>query len=379
MPSFEKLAASSGSAFGTASSGSVFGATPLGSVFGGGFKPADTAAKPLSIFQKPQEPAQTGEAAEDDTAANENPEEYEPQVDFKPVVKLTAVETKTGEEDEIAVFKSRCKLYRFDSKTKEWKEKGLGDMKILKRKDQNNMYRILMRREQVLKLCANHRLTSDLVFEIQDEKQVRWHAEDYSEGSGSHELLAARFKTENEAKLFKKECENAVAILKSEPATSKPQTKTTTDQKPAAQNSCANLKSSLADMFKTDGWKCDACYAPNKADVVNCACCSSLKPGATEEEAKPADKALVSNLGTFSIGSKDTKAAPIIFGSGAPATKATDGKTPTFDFGSKPASQTTASLFGASSNTTSIFGAPSNTTSIFGDKVLYDSYFLKTK
>ena len=82
-----------------------------------------------------------------------------------------------------------------------------------------NMHRILMRRDQVLKLCANHRITTDLTFELFNEKQVRWHAEDYSEGSGRHELLAARFKYPEEAATFKSECENALEILKREPTT----------------------------------------------------------------------------------------------------------------------------------------------------------------
>lgn len=64
-------------------------------------------------------------------------------------MKLTEVEVVTGEENEEAVFKQRCKLYRFDSDTKEWKEKGTGDLKVLKHKTNENVYRILMRRDQV--------------------------------------------------------------------------------------------------------------------------------------------------------------------------------------------------------------------------------------
>lgn len=45
------------------------------------------------------------------------------------------VEVKTGEEDEIPVFCQRAKLFRFDGKTKEWKEKGIGEFKILKHKN----------------------------------------------------------------------------------------------------------------------------------------------------------------------------------------------------------------------------------------------------
>ncbi len=207
MPSFGDLAAgvpaSGKPLFGTSSAG--FQPQPVKPIFG-------------SVFQVPQQHFQST-ADDEETAGGENPEEYEPQVDFKPIVKLQEVETKTGEEDEEVVFKARCKLFRYEKASNEWKEKGVGEMKVLRKKGHSNMNRVLMRRDQVLKLCANHRITSELVFEQFNEKQVRWHAEDYSEGSGKHELLAARFKHESEAVAFKKTCDEALEILKTEPAT----------------------------------------------------------------------------------------------------------------------------------------------------------------
>lgn len=41
----------------------------------------------------------------------------------------------TGEEDEIVEFSHRAKLFRFDKETSQWKEKGIGEMKILKHKE----------------------------------------------------------------------------------------------------------------------------------------------------------------------------------------------------------------------------------------------------
>lgn len=76
-------------------------------------------------------------------------EEYEPNVAFEPVVPLPAlVEVSTGEEDENVLFSDRAFLYRFVQDTKEWKEKGRGDMKILESK-KTGRPRLLMRREQV--------------------------------------------------------------------------------------------------------------------------------------------------------------------------------------------------------------------------------------
>lgn len=44
------------------------------------------------------------------------------------------VDVKTGEEDEEVLYSHRAKLFRFDGDTKEWKERGIGDVKVLKQK-----------------------------------------------------------------------------------------------------------------------------------------------------------------------------------------------------------------------------------------------------
>lgn len=49
---------------------------------------------------------------------------------------------------DIAVFCHRAKLYRYESATKEWKERGVGEMKILHHPGKKT-YRLLLRREQV--------------------------------------------------------------------------------------------------------------------------------------------------------------------------------------------------------------------------------------
>lgn len=84
--------------------------------------------------------ADEGEDGGDDEA----PESHDPH--FEPIIPLPAlVEVKTGEEDEELIFSHRAKLYRFESSTKEWKEKGVGDIKILHHR-QKNTYRVLLRR-----------------------------------------------------------------------------------------------------------------------------------------------------------------------------------------------------------------------------------------
>lgn len=57
-------------------------------------------------------------------------EEYDPHYD--PIVPLPeAIVVSTGEEDEEVLFNERSKLFRYDAENKEWKERGVGQMKIL--------------------------------------------------------------------------------------------------------------------------------------------------------------------------------------------------------------------------------------------------------
>ncbi len=99
------------------------------------------------IFTSNSKPNKEGD--QDDNEEGDDGGEYEPNVAFEPVIPLPAlVETSTGEEDETVLFSDRAFLYRFVPDTKEWKEKGRGDMKILEHKTTGRV-RLLMRREQV--------------------------------------------------------------------------------------------------------------------------------------------------------------------------------------------------------------------------------------
>ncbi|CAI9535503.1 unnamed protein product [Staurois parvus] len=134
---------------------------------------------------------------------------------FEPVVPLPEkIEVKTGEEDEEEMFCNRAKLFRFDTDTKEWKERGVGNVKIL-RHHVSGKIRLLMRREQVLKICANHLLTPDMKLKplATSDKSYVWHAYDYADEMPKSEQLAIRFKTAEEAALFKSKFEEAQKSL----------------------------------------------------------------------------------------------------------------------------------------------------------------------
>ncbi len=55
---------------------------------------------------------------------------------FEPVVQLEEVEVKTGEEDETCIYSQRSKLFKHTDN--QWKERGIGEMKILQHNQTGN-------------------------------------------------------------------------------------------------------------------------------------------------------------------------------------------------------------------------------------------------
>jgi Ran-binding protein 1 len=103
---------------------------------------------------------------------------------------------------------SRAKLFRFAKESNEWKERGTGDVKFLKHKHTSKT-RIVMRRDQTLKVCANHYstptppntafaniVTPDMKLKENigsDRSWVYTATADVSEGVPTVETLAIRF------------------------------------------------------------------------------------------------------------------------------------------------------------------------------------------
>lgn len=144
----------------------------------------------------------------DDVTDDENVEEEENNTYFAPVIPLPdKVEVKTGEEDEEVLYSHRAKLFRF--KDSEWKERGLGDVKILQHKETGRM-RVVMRREQVLKICLNHALDHEVEYIRKDDKSWHFVVNDYSEGELELEQLCLRFKSAEIAAAFKKAVDDAL-------------------------------------------------------------------------------------------------------------------------------------------------------------------------
>lgn len=126
-------------------------------MFGGGPKKEAKKEDPdeendRSGSAKAQKDKENAEKDDDDDKADEE----ETDVHFEPVVHLTEkVDTKTNEEAEEQTFKMRAKLFKFDRESREWKERGTGEVRLLKHKE-NGKTRLVMRRDKTLKVCANH-------------------------------------------------------------------------------------------------------------------------------------------------------------------------------------------------------------------------------
>lgn len=221
---------------------------------------------------------------------NEESEEFVPTAEFSPVIPLPEkVDVVTGEEGLNVIFDDRAKLLRYDSNTKEWKEKGIGQMKIL-HNPKDDYYQLLMRREIVLKVCCNQRLTADLELKpvSSSEKAMSWIGQDYSEGESKKELFAIRFKTVGQLHAFKdkfNEVKNKLQELK--------EVSSSTEAKVVEKQSNIKLDSSkplpkLSDLAqfkpKPGSWTCDACYLSNDVNTVKCVACFTVKPGAIVDD-----------------------------------------------------------------------------------------------
>jgi len=102
----------------------------------------------------------------------------------------------------------RAKLFRFDKPTNGWKERGTGDVKFLKHKETAKI-RLLMRREKILKICANHYVLPyiQLKANVGSDRSWVWHCNDYSEEEPTEETFAIRFATSENANTFKEKFE----------------------------------------------------------------------------------------------------------------------------------------------------------------------------
>lgn len=274
--------------------------------------------------------------------SKDDEDEYVPTAHFEPVIALPdLVEVKTGEENEIILFEHRAKLLRFVRESKEWKERGIGNIKVLVNKDDKNKVRLLMRREQVLKLCCNQLLKKDTQFkELPNSKvALSWYGQDYSENELQLELLAIRFKTADLCKQFHEAILKAQAemnddtnVKEKSPEEASLVAKNKTDPPPAL---------GFGDQFKpkAGSWTCEGCYLTNDGTHSKCPACNAPKDK-NAVDTKVADTSTTTSAPKFLFG-----AQPSTDGFKFGASKETESKL-TVPANSKPAIAASSSLGG---------------------------------
>ncbi|CDW55694.1 Ran BP1 domain containing protein [Trichuris trichiura] len=164
------------------------------------FQPGST------VLSTPTQEASVSEEekkSDDDDAYDDS---YEPNVTFEPIVPLPdLVDVVTGEEDSEVLFCERTRLFRVAAETKEYKERGTGNLKILK-DTHTGRIRLVMRRDVILNVIANHWITADM--HLNKHKTASnayfWHCQNYfGEGDVAYETVAAKFKNEEFLRAWK--------------------------------------------------------------------------------------------------------------------------------------------------------------------------------
>lgn len=158
-----------------------------------------------------EEKPKTEEAAAPAPKPADAPQE-ESTAEFAPVVELEEVDVVSGEEEEEVIYSQRGKLFLYGetlldvgSGNKSWKERGIGEIRILKHKEHGRM-RVLMRQEKTMKVIVNHALDPRITLEPNSgsDRSWVWSAFDFAEGELVETVFAIRFADSDIANSFKK-------------------------------------------------------------------------------------------------------------------------------------------------------------------------------
>lgn len=130
-------------------------------------------------------------------------EEEDTGAQIAPIVRLEEVAVTTGEEHEDVLLDLKSKLYRFDKEGNQWKERGVGTLKLLKHRETGKV-RLVMRQSKTLKICANHLVVPSITMQEHagNDKSCVWHAMDFSDGELKDEMFCIRFGSVENCKHF---------------------------------------------------------------------------------------------------------------------------------------------------------------------------------
>eukprot|EP00922_Rhytidocystis_sp_ex-Travisia-forbesii_P032908 GHVS01048946.1.p1 GENE.GHVS01048946.1~~GHVS01048946.1.p1 ORF type:complete len:289 (+),score=102.08 GHVS01048946.1:333-1199(+) len=148
---------------------------------------------------------------------NYYPEEEVTEGDWRtPSVEVNLVKIETGEEEEEVFWSHRSKLFRWDGESSAWKERGIGEAKLLKHKNTGKI-RFLLRQEKTLKVMANHYVHAKdafckLTLNVASDKIWVWTTPDSAEDESTVEQFGLKFGQLEQATIFKQKFEEAAEV-----------------------------------------------------------------------------------------------------------------------------------------------------------------------
>jgi len=314
---------------------------------------------------------------------NENDNEHDPHYDA--IVSISKLEDyKTGEEDDVAVFKHRGKIYRFDQ---QWKERGVGDIKLTKNL-KTGYCRVIMRRDAVHKICANHAIMPNMELKplfSSDKSWIWFTPSDYSEGLPPvPEQFCIKFKYKETADEFKQHFEELQKLmdvkLKEDALKESQEAKKEESAESSLPDSDLILEKpvSFASKFalKEGQWECSTCLVRNEATFSKCVACRTKNPNSTDSE-KPVSFASKFALiegqwecSTCLVRNEATSSKCVACQTKNPNSGDAGNDSSSISFGNNDSGFT----FGSQSNNTSqtaspfTFGNSNNTAPMFGNK-----------
>merc|ERR1719505_166941 len=126
------------------------------------------------------------------------------------VFQSTKTQPLKKDEDFTVLFEDSAKLFCFRSNESKFVATGTGTFRIVQEKN-TKQSRIIMYRERVLTICANHAISREMNASVKDGSKTTWVWQtpaDMSEGSPTAQVFAAKFKNieigENFASVFEK-------------------------------------------------------------------------------------------------------------------------------------------------------------------------------
>ena len=181
----------------------------------------------------------------------------DPDIQVEAIVHISKLDkVTTGEEGEDILFCNSAKLYRFSSDSKTWEERGIGEIKLTYNKEQDTC-RVITRRDQVHKLCANHAIVEFMELKpLKSERSWTWFTQaDISDGEIKPEQFSVRFKTVEIAQEFKSIFEKCLTLAKKKAVAS-----AETNEKPKESFLALESVTAIADV---------ACQAANPAVTID--------------------------------------------------------------------------------------------------------------